>query len=1371
MMQKFLAVLVILPSLCLKAEDKESILALREIPENETFISNNVKDIYQDNLGYIWYCKQDGLYKFDGYKYRNFVTYPSGGKGVMHPECNCIVGYNDGNIIIGSEHGINIFNYNTCKFTYVFPSKVTLSNYSDKIKFVKKFNKHSILIGTESGLFKMDKPLLGDVIEIPDFKNKRILNVYISPKGTGYVCSTNGVYELNSNGTVKKKLNIYSKNKKINIPITVFFVDKNKNAWIATKNQLYIIPQFESKKTNDAINAFAIGDFFSYVNIKSIPQVNEIYQDSRENIWITGLGIGLYKFDLQKKTYSHFTTANSSLRTNYTNCILELNTGQIIVGTEAGANILKVFGNHFSNQGDNWFNTNVSILNLHEIQEDKQGRLWLGTRGSGFGVVDHKLRKVWGWQSEKGDLVDTVRSILFDRNNGLWIGSGSGIYHFKEQEYKNIDPFSKAGLFKRPHALNGEYIYSMFEDRYGNVWIGSQNGLWFYNFKNKTYSKFKNNNQSYLFENEVVYFIQRDKEDRIWIGSLGENLIYFRDSNENYYEDLEFKEINQEKPNNYTCYFLSLLQSKDSTVWVGTNRGLHKINLHTNSLEQIKTKHIPVTYIFGIVEDKFNTLWLSSSKGIFRYNHIDGKVNHFKFQDGIPILEFNGGASLLNSYGNILFGSRKGLLKIVPENPDNEIEFNKSGIKFTNFKINGTEVDASSDSTIISKHISIAEKVKLKSNQRTIYLEFSNFDLYSTSRSNYICKLVGVDNEWVSLGTNNSVTYANLPSGKHKFIVKTSGNNSASKSIDIWVKNYWYLQWWFITVSSIILLVLIFYLQRVRIAQVRLGHKLQLAQFDREKSEEFYETKLRFFTNVSHEIRTPLSLIISPINNILKINNLNQDVASRLKVANRNCVRLMHIVDEILDFRKIDQQKIQLKVSYNDLKSNIIELVEDFKSYAGEKSVDLRLVVENEIDKFDLWYDKVMIDKVFINLISNAIKACSNGNNITISFLSAINEEWSENYESPLLEFNSVLNTEMLYVQVKDKGCGMTQEVLSRVFDRFYVGDNSSGTGIGLYLVKNFVLLHKGYLAVKSKPGIGTSVIIGLPLGKGHFKEEEFVRTSNLQHQYNTQGLIIGDDNGKEINNELEAIEKPTLLIVEDNDELRSFLEIELSNKYKVTSVNNAENAVNYIEDNLPEIIVSDVVMDEMSGFELCHKIKNDLQFSHIPFILLTAKVLEKDMVEGYNCGADSYVKKPFSIDVLQANIDSLLKNRQTLKEFFGQKGITIENIKVNDLDKELLIKVKDIIEKNIDSPELSMDDYASELGLSRTQFYRKMKALTGQTPNNYIKITRINTANNLLKESQLTVAEVAFKTGFVNPKYFTKCFKEQFGILPSEVR
>lgn len=1354
----------------LTAQNSSSDISIFEVPESETFASNIITKIFQDRDGYLWFCKIDGLYRYDGYNSKHFKSGLKNNQHLSHPNVLSIDEDRDDNIIIGTEYGVNIFNKNSNRFSYLYPfNKMDIK--TNKINCLKAIDQNRVIIGTDNGLF-IAQNYTQDNIHIAKLTNSSKINdISQNLNRELWISTKEGIIYFNPRSNDIFTLKIKYKNQdKVNSFLKLF-IDSSRTAWILTDQGLFAIKDFESKfRTGEELILSGVDTIYPNWENNRLTKISSISEDSRGRVWITSDGAGMVIFNIKTGDLNHLKLENSNLSSNYIHCLYEGDEEQIYIGTDSGTHIYNPTQSRFTYETKDPFRNRFSLNHLHEIVEDSKNRLWIGTRGLGLTVLDYSQKKAHHFSRNNGNNIDSIRAIYSDSKDLLWIGAGSGIYRFKNSQLNDIDNWSRKVPFNLPIALKGEYIYSICEDIFSNIWIGTTSGLWIYSRSQDKFTKINRGKLGSQLNGETVYFIEKDSKDNLWIGTVSGKLIQLPVS---ITDPLQINDINIfSYPSDLTNipYNICFKETSNGNFFLGTNQGLFSIDTESKEIKPLKSKIvIPEGYIFGIVEDSYNTLWLSSTNGVFRYDYKKDIFEYYSNKDGLISLQFNGGASYIGHDGKVYFGGGKGLSSIMPKPFIKNINNNK--ISVVGLRINGNIVEPNDGSDILDEPISKLKNISLKSDHRNITLEFSTFKFFTPQKQKFECKLEGYDDKWIALGGENYVTYTNLPSGDYRFIVRVDDINKSSTAetvLNISIPEYWYATTLF-KLTVLVLLILITYWFRVaRENKRKFKQQLQLAELEKEKSDEVYEAKLRFFTNVSHEIRTPLSLITAPINSLLQDLKEDKRATGKLLIAQRNASRLIRLINEILDFRKMDQNKITLKAQAYNIVTVLEDAFENFNLYAESHKIDLTMRSNlDDIDSQILWFDKDLMEKILFNLIANAINATSPGGKIEIAV--GNREILSEDKFSNRLDIiKDRDNSDKIYIKVKDSGKGISQSNMSNIFERFFVGEiSTTGTGIGLSLVKNFIDLHSGTIELSSEEGVGSSFIIGFRYGKNHLSSSSIYKNnSEIEKRDENWNLKLGSQSNIVIK---EDSKEHTILIVEDNNDLREFLQIELSGNFNVYSAPDGETGYETANSIHPDIIVSDVMMGEMSGFDLCEKIRNNIEISHIPIILLTAKTLDKDHIKGLKVGADLYMTKPFNSDVLKANIDTLLRNKRDQREEFQQKGIfATPEIKINSFDDQLLEKMNALITENICDPDYTINEFADELNLSRAQFFRKIKALTGDTPNNIIKTTRINMAKKLLQESNLPISEIAYKVGFNDPKYFAKCFKAQLGYNPS---
>lgn len=721
--------------------------------------------------------------------------------------------------------------------------------------------------------------------------------------------------------------------------------------------------------------------------------------------------------------------------------------------------------------------------------------------------------------------------------------------------------------------------------------------------------------------------------------------------------------------------------------------------------------------------------------------------------------QFNPRAKLKTFRGEIITGGVRGISSFYPEN----LKYNRNipQVEFTGLQLFNQEVKIDSvynGNRILEKAINLTPEIKLKHDQNVFSVSFSAMNFILPEKTKYSYMLEGFSPDWLTTDINK-VTYTNLAPGKYTLKVKATNSDGFSSyetselgiiiTPPFWASPAAYI-------SYFILIVGILFLARSQLLRnERQKYKLVQVEQEAQQKHEIDDMKLRFFTNISHELRTPLTLILSPLENVIK-NIESEDQKKKLEMVHRNAIRLLNLVNQLLDFRKSDVKGHQLNPTQGNIVNFIQTLSNSFTEYSEKKNVHLTFF--SAIEELTMVFDEDKIGKIMMNLLSNAFKFTPEGGRVDVYLnLLPVKENQAEQFE----------------IKISDTGIGISDEDKERIFERFYQiqqkdGNKTGGSGIGLHLVKEFVALHKGTISILDNVGHGSVFIVTLPVTRRQTKhhqepEQDTTATDELPVQEASVDFPEEEPENPDKN-------RPLVLIVDDSDDFRLFMKDSLESDYSVKEAPNGSKAWEMIPALQPDIIISDVMMPEMDGNELCRLVKTDIRTSHIPLILLTARSAKEQKMDGLESGADDYITKPFDFDILALRIKKLLQLRQKRQEYFNKQiEIKPDEITITSLDEKLIKKAVRYVEDNINRSELSVEELSRELGMSRVNLYKKLLSITGKTPIEFIRIIRLKRAAQFLRESQRSVSEIAYEVGFSNPKYFRKYFKEEFGILPSE--
>ena len=1321
----------------------------------------SVNCILKDGEGFIWFGGTHGLYRYDGYKFKTFITNTNNINSISNNNIVSLYEDNKGYIWIGTmQGGINKYN----------PRTETFLNYKNTKNSIYKKNYVTCITGNDDN------------------------EIWIGTFGDGMY-----VFNKNNNSFVNYLHNSNNKQSISNDHVFSIIID-NSDVWIGTRTGIL-------DKYNRKTNYFS-HHIYNNINYQSTRTGQRICIDALKNPWIGTESDGLYKFDIKKKSFEHFKRGDSknSISSNSITDIKYSNSGIIWVTSFNGLNSIDISTNKTTIYQNDIYNLNSITYNLaYCLFIDNNNVLWLGmndgtankTINSPFEIHQTSLSKKSNSLSFNG-----VTS-LYMGIDYLWIGTGSGgldrlnletntFHNYKnnpnnnksipsnivmnvfEDQAKNVwtgnfgnsivgykkeksDDFIKAKL-ATPFTKNFNTlsIFDMLEDNTQNIWVATYNhGLFKYNKQTQEFKHFTKSNTNNQLNSDSVLTIFADSSNNLWIGTLDKVISIYNQETNTFYS---LSDIGITTNTSLNFPIKDIYEDNHGQIWIATEGGgLIQINIKEKTIKNLGTGNgFPTDSFYGIIQDNNGNYWFSSNKGIVSYNPDYNKVYTYNTNDGLPTNDFESGANAKTKDGKLFFGSKKGLISFYPEellSGSKPINLKLTNLKVFNDVVN--VLDEVENYQVLDSSISYKKTLKLPYFLNNFGFEFAVPGHNSPHNIEYQYKLEGIDNSWITtLSEFPLANYSNIPYGNYTFKVKAFDENSSDskniseKQIDIIITPVW----WQTSIAYFVYLLLIsgliYYIYKSVRDRVQLKNLLLIEKYKYEKDEELHKSKINFFTTISHELRTSLTLILSPLQQLstLKTNN---KASNLIMTMNRNGQRLLSLINQILDFRKLESTNTQLNIKEIDLKAFFKELCIPFYQYAEEKNIKFQLSVPNNCETG--WVDANKLEIILYNTLSNAFKHAKDKIDINID----LDEK-----------------DERLIIKIKDNGKGINEEELTKIFENFYqINDDTSatsGTGIGLAITKNLIDVHRGDITVKSEPNVYTIFNIIIPIVKSFYDDLDI---SSLDYETvlidNTSEneLILNTDTLDDISKN-----KPILLIIEDHFEIRNLIKNNFANHFKIfTSTNGLEGKEKAFK-IIPDIIISDIMMPKLNGLKLCKILKSDSRTSHIPIILLTARGSHTFKIEGFEYGADDYVTKPFNIDILTIRVKNLIKSRQILREKFKKETlINPKDIAINDVDEVFIEKVIGIIEKNISNSKFSVADFAISIGMSHSVLYRKTLAITGQTITEFIKSIRLTKAEELILKSNYHINKISDMTGFSNPSYFSTCFKKKHGFPPSE--
>ena len=1305
--------------------------------------NNYVVSIAQDKQGFLWFATEEGLNKFDGTR---FITYLKNEdltrQGITGNELNCLLDDPQDSILwIGTQRaGLNAYDYvNNTFLCYRHDGENPESLITDDVTKIVAATDGNLWITTYwRGVDYFDKKA-GKFIHyntqtVPGLASDNIWSVVDGGDGKLYMGHVHHGFSVLSLKDKKVKNFMHDPEDPVSLPgngVTCIYKDLSGNIWLGTDRGLALF------------NPEAENFIHFHHSEDGVPHtVFDIRQFDGNKLWIAMEFGGIAILDLTQRMFlspdqvrfqyikegdDEYSLSNSTVR-----CLFQDSFKNVWAGMWGGGiNFLSHESSYFNVYSYSPIQHSGSSLNnktASSVCVARDGKLWIGTDGGGINVFD-KGKRVAVYKEETGDLTDnSIQAALCDSEGNLWFGSfmgGVDFYDVKKKSFHQIFPKDKTGEDVRALYEDAEY-----------VWIGTSNGIYKVRLHDKGIA------DHYTVENNLVRCISKDNLNRLWIGTFGGGLGVF----DEHFQCVKLFNVTSLFPSNTIN---TVYMDSQNRMWIGTGEGLvcfpssqswdYKVYRSEEGLSNV--------HIRAITEDNHGNIWVSTNKGISCLLKDKEVFYNYDHWDNVPMGNFMSGSVAEAKDGTLYFGSINGLCRF---NPDQVLEKRESPAAIiTEMRIFGPLRDTDSNEKVMALEGQSEVRLSYMQNNFSVTFNIQNYAL--ADQVEYAYMLKGLENSWYTVTDPNNVTFRNIPPGNYCFQVKTRIRNQEwadeIASLDIRIDPPVWLTWWaklFYILSGVSVLYFILHAYKKKLDMESL---YELEKKNHEQEQELNNERLRFYTNITHELRTPLTLILGPLEDMQKSNSLSGKDSQKISVIHQSAIRLLNLINQILEFRKTETQNKKLCVSRDNLAALVHEIGLKYKELNRKPEIDFCLEIEQE--DMSLFFDKEVVTIILDNLISNAIKYTEKGT-ITLGLHQVVR--------------NNIHHTE---ISVSDTGFGIAPDALPHIFDRYYQEGSehqASGTGIGLALVKNLVVLHEGEIRVESSLNVGSTFYVSLLTDNTY---------PHVLHADSTEKT--SDEKGeKEENIEPVHSGKRILLIVEDNRDICDYIVESFSDDFEVRTAANGEQGLEQALGCIPDIIVSDIMMPVMNGIVMCRKLKEDLRTSHIPIILLTAKDSLQDKEEGYQVGADSYLTKPFSATLLHSRIHNLLESRKLLAERFNTNSILIDKRaavteSMNKLDNEFLEKINKLIEDRLSSEKIDIGYLSDAMCMSNSTLYRKMKALTGLSTNEYIRKIKMQYAERLLLEGKYNISEVAFKVGINSTVYFRQCFKDEFGMAPSD--
>lgn len=1287
----------------------------------EGLSQESVQCILKDSNGFVWVGTQEGLNRFDG---RMFKTYKND-----FESSNSLCG-NDVEVLLEFENFIFIGTKNNgiCYYDKSLNTFFKTSINEGICNSIVKYKNTIYVLIENKDIYKFES--VNNSFEVALYKsflNKSITNLNID-NSTLYVGTNTGeIYYSQLNSDIGfNKLNFHKKISSIN---NIF---KNKEfLWIGTNSGLY---QYDLIKKNLELITLKT----NHVSLKNI-SVNKVVIDDLNFYIATDEGLFILSdFDDESKSFLKskiFKGDKNNINSITSNRVYDvfLNNSTLWIGTNK-LDVLSLKEPVFNSITTK---SKPIISNNHIYSTYKTDKfLFVGTR-NGLNCIDNYGKTTVISKNDFKLAGNVIRGITKDTENNLWLATTKGISIINLNDFNPKKPIiTSIYSNSKPNSLSNNNARDIFIDNANRIWITTYGGginLFTGNLNSNkiSFKHFKKELAKNSLSSNFTFNINQTSDDSYWITTENgfNKLSFINNSLENYiFANFKKDNSNQNSIKSNTSLTTHVDRENSNILWIGTENGLHKFDVIRSKFTYYGIRNgLKNLVVYGIVEDEINDLWVSTNSGLFQFNKKAERFVNYTINDGLKNIEYNLGSEFYDEVTNQLyFGGTRGLDYFKIDNLD-EL-YHEGNLSFTSLKIKEEEINPSEDHQILLSSIVDAKKIYLKHNDFPTKLKFANLDFNFPKSSNFIYKLLPNDSDWNPLNNQTEIQFLDLKSGSYELLIQGEGKG------ELWSKEPLRLQIivsspWYKSNLAYSLYALLFGVSILFLYRFQLKRSLELKESTRLK--ELNELKSKLYSNITHEFRTPLTVILGMTESITdNINASPKKTNSYLELIKRNSNNLLNLVNQILDLSKVEKGKIELNLVNDDIVKHIKYLTESFSSYAEEKNSSL--IFYNEVNKLVMPFDRDKINKIISNLLSNSLKF-SNKNSKIILYLKQVKQS--------------------LVIEVKDNGLGISKNNLPFIFDRFYQADNNkgiTGTGIGLALTKELVELMNGTIHVVSEENIETVFTVNLPI-------QESGIISN----------VASEDNKIE-NDTLLDTDKPIALVIEDNNDVRTYIKLCLENDYLIIEAENGKQGIELALEHTPDIVISDVMMPLVDGFELCKTIKEDIKTNHIPIILLTAKNSQDSKIIGLTKGADAYLTKPFNKEELLIRIKKLIEVRELLQSKYKDLGSINLKEKATDKNDIFIQKAITLIHKNIENSEYHAKDLARELFLSESQLYRKLKAVTTYSTAIFIRKIKLQVAKKVLETTDKTIAEICYDTGFNNPSWFSKVFKQEFGFSPS---
>ncbi|MCW3806624.1 hybrid sensor histidine kinase/response regulator transcription factor [Plebeiibacterium marinum] len=1326
-----------------------------QVNNADGLVNNQINCVLKDSRGFIWIGTVGGLSRYDGISFVNYKHNASDTTSVID---NYVIDIQEdfkGNLWVETMGGYNVYDIQKEKFYRNVDNYLGIDLQDGSIEKVYSDSNKQLWIKLYDHLY----------YEKYDSRDCSVKNVFLPARKPGF--------------------------------FVIDFVHVNNSFY-------YLYNNGEVESYDDSTFRLEFSDSFLSGKLGPDSLSAQFFIDAEKDIWFYGNNNGVYHFNNLTKNWKHYSIDSNpvKLTSNIIKKIIQDDKGLIWIGTDHGGidvlnkysgEITKIYhqsGNpksiaqnsitdlYMDNNNIIWIGTYKTGLSyyhesihkfphyMHVLSddksipfsdvncfiEDKKGNLWIGTNGGGLIYFDRVRNTYTTYKHDKGDPFslssNVVVSVFITSRDELWVGTfAGGINRFDGTRFKRYQGGVSPG-----YGLTNNNIWSILEDDNRQVLVGTLGGgILVYNYQTDSFNPLPNKG-TITPSNNSIYKICKLSNGNLFIGTSN-GIIFYDVEEQRYKHHPSDNRVKSYPIGNKTVY--DVFEDSRGLLWVATREGLYVFDPDDDFFKCFtEVDGLPQDIINCIEEDNSHKIWVSKSTGLSQIvvnellpgNECSFSIYDYAEEDGLQGKEFNPNASYKTKKNELIFGGANGFNLFQPT----DIKYNKvlPQVVFTDFQVYNQKVVPDSkirNVKLLERSVTSTDQITIKHSMNVFSIDFTALEFFIPEKNRYQYKLQGFNEDWLMLeNSQQKVTYTNLNAGDYSFMVKASNNDG------IWNEEYAQLHikvlppfyatpWAYILYIVLILLSLVYYRYSM-LKRQKIKFELEQERIQTKRNHEMDEMKLRFLTNISHEFRTPLTLILTPLHKLLELVTTQKE-HQLLKIIDSNARQLLDLVNQLLDFRKLELHGLKYNPSYGNIVSFLQKVSDNFQDAFAKKNIEF--VFKSGAEQLMLYFDKDKLQKVVMNLLSNAVKFTPENGKVMVE-----------------VDMDEVENN--VYITVSDNGIGIKKEDQDKIFVRFYQSENNkkmglSGSGIGLNLAREMVQLHNGTISFTSDEGRGTKFVVSLPVVIG--ENSEPIDEVEIQ----TEGE---SDSIAEVKS---TTENPIILLVEDNLDFRTFMKETLQDRFVVHEAPDGKIGFDMVHKVMPDLIISDVMMPNVDGLELCQMLRNDIRTSHIPLILLTARTADEDKIKGLEIGADDYITKPFNMELLLLRVTKLIEKRVKMQKQF-QKTVDIKpgDVQITSMDEKLIKKAVALVEKNISDGEFSVEDMSKKLGMSRVYLYKKLLSITGKSPIEFIRIIRLKRGAQLLDKSQMQIAEVAYEVGFNSPRLFSKYFKEEYGMLPT---